>query len=67
MTIRRLRRCPACSVFVPGGELAPVKYGSHWRKGGWSWRVCPHCGHRGQTWTFKLASETERVRYSMLN
>jgi hypothetical protein len=51
----RYRQCPRCHVVRPGGEFPPVRFGSgHWRAGGWSWRRCPACGHKGSTRDFKV-------------
>jgi len=62
MTAWRYRRCPRYRRIYPGGELRPVRYGSHWQAGGYSLRRCPRCGYRGQTRDFQIVKGAGRGR-----
>jgi len=52
----RWRKCPACGVVLPAGQLIQVQYGSHWVRG-YSLRQCPQCGRRGRTSEFQVVRE----------
>jgi len=54
MPVRRLRRCPSCRAVLAGGQLKPVRYGSHWHAGGYDKRRCPRCGKVASTRDFAL-------------
>lgn len=54
MTAYRYRRWPRCAAVFPGGELKPLRYGSHWRKRGGCQRRCPRCGFIGFTQDFPI-------------
>ena len=56
---RRWRRCPACALVMPAGELLTyldARWDIAWTSGEMR-RVCPSCGYRGRTPDFMVVRE----------